>query len=518
MIFGTPKTPSAAPAESAAIKILAFLAVTLVFFCFANHYIVYDEGLWSYVARVWIHQGIPPYTGAMENKTPGIFLIYTLSTLAGTGFILPRLLAAALLCTGGFCIYRIGTLLADTEAGLWSLAFYSALLALRKTDMLNVGPTDSYLLSFASMAFLLYAARGSRKLRVLYSGLAIGAAIAFKQIAVLPFAALCIWPWLSGLSWREAKADSARIIAGALIVNIAVVLPLLACGMPLRDYFDGAWFSLLHIGTPKALMLGIGRIFPHGPAIQQTVNTAAAIATAATPGQGAVTGRLAMAFHAWAGLLWFLPGVLWFVLDKKSANSPAARKMLLLWLLCDFIGVNASAQYFPHQFKQIIPSLALVCGLSCARAAQLLKLEAAKSRAYAMAFAILFLSGAMMATERRLPQLFSGPDGFMAGMAARMQTKPGDLVYISECRSSSAQFYSERFSPSRYFNTIFIYGQRQQDEVLSALEKKPPELILVLDAAPQWLARYISGNGYKKCLTYRNYEFLRRPDGAAARI
>ena len=58
--------------------ILVFLFVIFVF----NSLIPllnYDEYLWSYIGRIWNRNGIPPYIGAVENKTPGIFIVYAVS-------------------------------------------------------------------------------------------------------------------------------------------------------------------------------------------------------------------------------------------------------------------------------------------------------------------------------------------------------------------------------------------------------------------------------------------------------
>ena len=40
----------------------------------------YDESLWMYIGNIWSDKGIPPYLGAVENKPPGIFILFAISS------------------------------------------------------------------------------------------------------------------------------------------------------------------------------------------------------------------------------------------------------------------------------------------------------------------------------------------------------------------------------------------------------------------------------------------------------
>ena len=55
------------------IAIIIFIFATLVAF---RQKMAIDAGIWNYVARMWLYFDLPPYAGAVENKTPGIFYIF----------------------------------------------------------------------------------------------------------------------------------------------------------------------------------------------------------------------------------------------------------------------------------------------------------------------------------------------------------------------------------------------------------------------------------------------------------
>src|SRR5438045_3059424 len=73
-----------------------------------NRSLFEDEARWAYVAREWIHYGVPPYTGVVENKPPAIFFLYAASDwLFGHQYGFPRLVGIVCIVGTALLLYRI---------------------------------------------------------------------------------------------------------------------------------------------------------------------------------------------------------------------------------------------------------------------------------------------------------------------------------------------------------------------------------------------------------------------------
>ncbi len=54
--------------------------------------LTFDESMWQYIGRNWIRNGLVPYTGGIDNKSPLIFFIFGISDrLFGVNYWFPRL-------------------------------------------------------------------------------------------------------------------------------------------------------------------------------------------------------------------------------------------------------------------------------------------------------------------------------------------------------------------------------------------------------------------------------------------
>ncbi|MFA5161071.1 MAG: glycosyltransferase family 39 protein [Elusimicrobiales bacterium] len=458
--------------KRAAIIILALLAAGLAAQCFFPPGLMADEGMWTYIAKVWLKTGVPPYAGGVENKTPGIFYVFAAAnTLGENNYLFPRFLAAAMLCGAGILLKRLADMLAGEAAGIWTLAAYCALLLLDKTEAFNLAATESFMICFSILAFYIYARgiEGAKPAAAFWAGAAMGTAVLFKQVALASMAALMAWPFLhKGKTMREKLAQAGIIAGGALAVNIAAEIPLLACGGYWRQYFDCAWLSLF-----KLLR----------------------VPGAATASAG---GHWRMFVERWSGWWWFAPPLAVFaaLLGRIRYGCAAG-----IWLLADFCGANLSGDYYTHQFKQVIPSLALACGLAA---------SAVPARAvYASLLALAVAASSGLKLYARWDSR-ARHDGEFAGLEAGRLTAPGNYVYVCEHRASPAQAYSGRLSPSRYFNTIFVFGESEKKEVLASLEARPPALMLVQGGPPEWIENYISARGYGRIFSSHGYGFYAR--------
>src|SRR3989338_4391947 len=85
-----------------------------------------DEGVWAYIGRIWADQGLLPYTGAIENKATGIYMLYALShKLFGANIWFPRLVAIVSILLTGEIIRRLAKKLScSARAGLIAMAIF----------------------------------------------------------------------------------------------------------------------------------------------------------------------------------------------------------------------------------------------------------------------------------------------------------------------------------------------------------------------------------------------------------
>src|SRR5262249_47875371 len=108
-------------------------------------------------------------------------------------------------------------------------------------------------------------------------------------------------------------------------------------GVTIADYWRGAWLILVEDGSRQGAM-----------------NTF-------------IGSRIVEFFHIWrySEMLLFYPLVLLFIIQKKRMidnNIPSFG--IIFWIICDFLALNASGNYYGHQLKQLIPSLALASGVA----------------------------------------------------------------------------------------------------------------------------------------------------------
>src|SRR3569833_1118147 len=79
----------------------------------------FDEAMWHYIGRNWFRNGLAPYNGGVDNKSPMIFAVFGLSDkLFGVNYWFPRVLGAICESVGVFYLYKIARHVANHKAGL----------------------------------------------------------------------------------------------------------------------------------------------------------------------------------------------------------------------------------------------------------------------------------------------------------------------------------------------------------------------------------------------------------------
>src|SRR6476660_5695963 len=89
------------------ISLIIIIQLIVAFFT-TNMVLNFDEAMWQYIGRNWLRNGLVPYSGGVDNKSPLIFLIFGISDrLFGVNFWFPRLLGIAVQSAGIFLLYKI---------------------------------------------------------------------------------------------------------------------------------------------------------------------------------------------------------------------------------------------------------------------------------------------------------------------------------------------------------------------------------------------------------------------------
>ena len=448
---------------------LAAMTVLLAFVAglstFAN-----DEALWGYCGWLWSVHGSPPYLGAFENKPVGILLIYRFSwavfgAAAPVGGLCRLTTAATLLV-----LYRTASRYQSRIAGAMAAIVFGLFSINRITDGEASVCTEAFMLFCTITAaclitrlYLLPPARG-RQLCAFGVGLALGAALGFKQIAVVDvigLAPLCCVAIRRNSTAPRMLGDVTVIVLGCLAMTTAEYLPLAFSGVSLREY----WHSV------------VGTLF-----LQQ--------------GQQDISHHVMLFVRDWTAspLVICYPLVLAYLFQKRQLQqSGVPFWSLLFWLGSAFLGANASADLWYHQFKQVILPISLVAGLGIDSFVRTLDRAAPRALAwiYLSLIVILFPYESVLVEigDHVLPRGVPRPGATVETTAVRItkhvqsQTDPADYIFIWHPQGSQ-QFYGQRRCSSRYFNTRFQFLPDFESRIAADCAAHPPKLILV-DESPQ---------------------------------
>ncbi len=414
-----------------------------------------DEGIWSYVGRIWVDNGIPPYVGAIENKTPGIFGLYAISHLLfGVNVLFVRGLGIISILLTALTVYHIGKALHGHLAGVFGMTIFGLTMTWALLDGYYPAQTETFMVLFSTLSFyFLIKGKPSRKWGywVLSAGISMGFAIAFKQIALTTALALCGFFLLYAKPVSTKRSKFAGLILIGLGIGLSTLLslaPLWLSGVSFSDYWHGAWLLLANPGS-------------------------------SAPIKDHIVGFLGI----WGNsrMVVFYPCLILLLLQKDLFRNKYFVG-LFVWLFFDFMGVNSSGIYYGHQIKQLVPSLSIMIGILLGHYLEKLKDEKEAyiqhvSTAILAVILILFpyQSGvrAIYFNATRIPDINKE-----IGHWLKNNTTDRDYVYILGDQGNPILSYSERLSSSEYFNSLFVTTEKERKRLLSDLLEKPPAYIV----------------------------------------
>lgn len=439
-----------------------------------------DEGVWAYIGRIWADHGLLPYTGAIENKATGIYMLYALGhKLFGFNIWFPRLAALISILFTGEIIRRLTKKLSGSRrAGIIAMAIFLLAMPLNIVDGASA-ETETFMNLWRVFTFLLVLIAFERPVKerygwILLSGATFAFAIAFKQLAItdgLPL--LVFFYFLHEKKVRLMIPALLTFAAGALTGTVISLVPYLISGGKIPDYIDGAWIILTQSGSsPPGLVARASGFLRHF--------------------------FLEHLFLFTVGLLGYL--ALW----KRMRTYLPLAVPLLVWALTDFAAYNADGWYLGHHFKVFLPSWAIIFGSVADYALTQMRLAGAAEADAKLPFVVLisilliFFVPFNREYYQNVRKYIKGnvhDYGWRdLGLYAKELTQPGDYIYVWGFHIGPTYYYSDRLAPSRYFSEPFLGRPGALEEVQNDLAKHAPQLIMVPQEKfplPEWLGTYI---------------------------
>lgn len=414
-----------------------------------------DEGIWSYMGRVWNQNGIPPYTGNVENKTPAIFELFALSNvLFGMNLFFVRGLGILAILISSITIYLIGTKIHSRLSGVFSMYLYGLTSTWGLLNGIFVSHTEVFMVMFSTISFYLVIEGKDDinwKYRIFLAGISMGFAIAFKQIAITTTIALILYYiYTNSVDRIQNKFTGITLfITGIFISTFFSILPLLFSNVPIKEYFNSAWLILLNPGSHNSLTKHL------------------------------ISFLDVLVFSRFA---FYFPFILLLILKRELLKNKYFSG-LFIWLLFDFIGVNSSGTYAGHQIRQLIPSLSIISGILLVTTItgyfpQNLSQKKHLSFILITLIVIMLPYGSLVSGTRRFFTANQFDPDKELGIWLKDNSRNNDYVYIMENNSIPVLTYSERVSSSKYFTPVFITGDTEREIVLNDLISKPPALIV----------------------------------------
>lgn len=486
-----------------------FLAVILTLVAL-DTFLYPDEGIWCYIGMHWAEGRLLPYRDMVENKTPGIFILYALAYRTWGLEILPvRLMGVAAIVVASLFLFEVAAKWGGQRAGILAALLLGCAMGWDGFDGEATAVTETFLVFFSTLALLCLTralgegeendprGRRNKGFWIFLAGLSLGGAIAFKQIAVMTTLGLFLFYLFAERAekkWRRVLSTGALLFVGILIATAVSLLPILGSGVTLKEYGEGAWLILFEPGTAAARTLPADRAHFWKQF-------------------GYHWGSSRMRFH-----YVFIPLFLLFDRSLRERKVPIAG--LLLWIAMEFLGVNASGQFYGHQFKPILPAFALACGLGLEAGIRWIAARRFPAGLRGNVFPIvLFLVVGLWLPYHRIyagvKEVWhpTGDPDRIVGEWIRDHAEEGDQAFVFASAHSKILAFSCLPAPSRYFNLIFWNNPKVQRELEETLFRSPPRFLVMVEGvgnpSPPWIHTLLTQE-YTLAFTYHRFRVYER--------
>jgi hypothetical protein len=420
------------------------LLVTLLTDGFA---LSFDEAMWQYIGRNWFRNGLVPFNGGVDNKSPVIFAIFGLSDkLFGVNYWFGRVLGTLVQSIGIYYLYKLAKHIAGDRAGLLAISFYGLSLLWHGTGGRYVSFTETYDMVFIIIAVYKYITWQNKK-DIFISGLMAGIGLAFRLTAI--WAIIAIFCALL----RRNRSGIPAFIAGIFTsVALFVIIGLIA-GVDIHNIILNGLLDNFGSGSTTDRSL-----------IWKMVNFSDKF--------------------FYSELILFYPFILGYFFIKKKIE------LFSLWLILEFIGINIVGIYGTLHIRELLPAMSLMSAVCVTH------LMTNYNLPYKPLIIIIWLVffPKLLEPLLNMQKIFSGdksqpdttchepydkPDEGLRkrlGWWIRDNTNQQDMIYVAGF-GAQVQAYSERISPTIYFNVT--QTRLAKERFYSDMQKNKPTMILV---------------------------------------
>ena len=439
-----------------------------------------DEGMYAYIAQR-IQMGELPYTDALETKPPGVFYLYALVLAVSESVVWLRIF---------LILWQIATVLIFWQ---WIRQKYGDAVAGIGTAVLSIaltapvyygysGNAEFFMITFVIAALgLLFSDKLNAKTD-LAAGALFAAAVLFKPVALTEGLPVLVLIAATADDWRR-KIHRLAIVGAGFVAVFGLTFAYFAVKGVAGSFLY--WAFIYNTEYASALTLSErSATFLHQ-----------------------ITAR-GMIYREWPVYLIAVIGLfaLRYQDDRRNRFLPAA------WILSAFVGTAASGRFTPHYFVQLLPPVALLCGIGLQWC--ITKIEPIRNKPIRLAAAVVLIGFVLVyppayETDRyrqgtRLSRTLYGFNPFFEGAAVgdyiAQKTKPEDTVFIL---GTEAQFlfHAHRKSATRFIAAYPMGGTHPralewQHEAFASFEKNRPAVVLIVNlpssmmlskSAPKWL-------------------------------
>lgn len=403
--------------------ILALTLLQLFIALFTNGFAMSsDEATWHYIGRNWFRNGLAPYSGGVDNKSPLFFAVFALSDiLFGVNYWFPRVFGTICQSIGIFYLYKIADRIAGKRTGIMTISFYGLSVLWHGADGRYVSYTETYDALFIIISFYCFLKALSWK-GFFVSGFLAAVALVFRLSAFFSIAAMLI------ASLHQRRVFTLTYCFGVLSGLLFLVLMGFVAGINLHDVY----------------VYGFADNFGRASTTDHNF-----------------LWRLVQVHNLffYSEVILFYPLVLVYLFIKRKFD------WLVLWLILVFAGINALGNYARVDLKDLLPAMSLTGALALEHLIDKYQLPPGKI----MLIIWICFSPKIVEPFLNFTRLFTGefqhaenfchepyilPDESASrqlGLWVKANTSQREMVFVAG-GGQQVQVYSERVSPSIYFS------------------------------------------------------------------
>ncbi len=428
------------PIQVIIVLALMQLFITLLINGFAMQQ---DEAMWHYIGRNWLRNGLVPYAGGVDNHSPLIFAVFGISDkLFGVNYWFVRVLGTICQSIGIFYLYKIAEHISGKKAGMLAISLYGLSVLWHGVDGRYVSYTETFDVMFIIISFYFFLSAQTKK-RYFISGFVAAIGFGFRLSGFFGILTLFI------TSLKKERAYTLTFCLGVLSGIIFLGLAGVLAGINLHDVYIHAFADNFGSGSTTDhdflwRMVQFDNMFFYSEVIL------------------------------------FYPLVMVYLFIGRKID------WLVLWMIFEFIGINVIGNYARVDLKDLLPPLALTGALVIARLDVPMK--------YPMLIIWVCFSPKILEPFVNFKKLFTGeirsaksychepfvqPDeeaDKQLGRWIKLNTTAQEKVLVAGY-GALVQVYSERISPSIYFNATQTLIAKKR--FFSDMQRNKPGMILV---------------------------------------